>query len=99
MFALSNKKHAMEYSQSVRSSFCAALNSRNTKWTGQDNLTTGRIADYMNGSVVFVRLCHCASQPIHASLGSSEFKSKTASRSVQPFFSGITTMTDRQTTL
>ena len=50
-------------------------------------------------SVVFVRLCQCAPHLIglHASLRPPESKSQTASRLVQPFFAGLTTVTDRPT--
>ena len=51
----------------------------------------------MDGSVVFSRWCQCALHLIHAFLSPSESTIQTASRSVQPFFAGLTIVTERQT--
>jgi len=52
---------------------------------------------HTDGSIVFARLRQRASHVTHASLGPFESTTRTASRSVQPFFAGLTTVTERQT--
>jgi len=52
---------------------------------------------HMDSAVVFARWRQCAFHVIHASLGPPESTPQTASRSIQPFFARLTTVTDRPT--